>query len=377
MNNERNIDKELISLLSLEIPEPEIKKEGFLDIAGVQYRENTITKIYAYFLDQNKNRDIADLFLESLTELVADKLTNEIGFDDYYCSLEYPTKKGGRIDLVILSSKNDSAGFDENTALIIENKIYHNVHNDLEDYYESIDAKSKAGVLLTLSSQKIHDTMKDYFVNITHKEWMEKIKSKGLPTDIPIELYVYLNDFITNMENLSKNNKMNEQARFFFNHTTKVLRAKETYSEAHSFIIRQLGILADDKNLKKSGNNLTYCHMWDEEKDSRVYYSIDFSRLLSSETERAELRVYIEVYKEAVEKKEELKNILDSKGFFTEGKLIEGTKSDKNYAHLAYKSYNLTLKDIEILSVFLKDKIENDLKGAYELIYEKTIKMSV
>lgn len=53
---------DLLSLLELDIPKSLPRPDGFLEVADRVYSETTNTRIYAYFLDQNRNRELAEVF---------------------------------------------------------------------------------------------------------------------------------------------------------------------------------------------------------------------------------------------------------------------------------------------------------------------------
>jgi hypothetical protein len=374
MNQHNTTDTELLEFLSLEFPLEIQREDGFMDIVGVQYHENTITQIYAYFLNTEINPEISRLFLDSLLEVIASKDNRKIDnleFDDFKCNLEVVTSKGNRVDLVIESKTEDEFSLETKSALIIENKIYSGVWNDLQDYYESNNTNvlRKQGILLTLKKHKISDDLKDIFINVTHSEWIDQIKSNGLPSNLSLNKYVYLNDFINNMENLTQSNSMNEDAKFFFKHASKVLRAKKTHDEAYIYVINQLKIVAEKIGWKFYGNSSSWRHIWDADKEAQVYFSLVFENIIS---EQPEITIYLEIYKDALNRYDEFSNLLNENGFFNN--LTLATKSTRGYAHLAYKTYKLDFSQIEDLSGYIYDKLNEDFIIAYKLI-ESNIKL--
>lgn len=361
-----DLDKELVNFLLLDIPELTQRQDGFMDIAGIQYHENTITQIYSYFLDREKNQDISDLFLESIIDLVTIKSnqTERLEFDNLYCSLEYRTNKGNRIDLVITStSKGETGKQTTKSALIIENKIFSSVHNDLHDYYDSIDAMQKVGILLTLRPINIQNELKDKFINITHSEWISQLKSRGLPTNLTYNNYVYLNDFINNMENLTDKNTMNTDAKFFFQYPSKVLRAKQTHDAAYNYVISQLRIVADKLGWNFYGNSWSWRHFWDSKNQAQVYFAIVLDKAVS---EQPELTIFLEIYKDALKREIEFRQLLNKNGFYKY--LDDDKKSNLSWAHLAFKTYKLQLEDLEGLSDYLYDKLQRDFMPPYQLL---------
>ncbi|WP_448522327.1 PD-(D/E)XK nuclease family protein [Schleiferia thermophila] len=366
MSKATDYDKDLIDFLLLEIPEPKQRQDGFMDIVGVQYHENTITQIYSYFLNRERSPDISDLFLESIIDLVMIKTnrTERLEFDNLFCSLEYQTNKGNQIDLVIASTSEGENGKQiSKSALIIENKIFSGVHNDLHDYYDSVDATNKVGILLTLRRHNIPNDLQNKFINITHSEWMLQIKSRGLPTNLTYNNYVYLNDFINNMENLTDSNAMNTDAKFFFQYPSKVLRAKQTHDAAYNYIVSQLRIVAEKLGWSFYGNSWSWRHFWDSKNQAQVYFAIVLDKAVS---EQPELTIFLEIYKDALKRETEFRQLLNENDFY---KLLDDDKkSNSSWAHLAYKSYRLQLNDLERLSDYLYDKLQEDFMPAYNLL---------
>src|SRR5690606_10493796 len=133
------MDQDLLSFLSLEFPATSHRHDTFLDIAGISYHENTISRIYAYFLNYQAKPEIANLFQSELMNVINSKLTNQADLTmvNPWCYLESTTSKG-RIDMLIRSHKDDGEidTGEESVAIVIENKIYHGVGNDLDEYYE-------------------------------------------------------------------------------------------------------------------------------------------------------------------------------------------------------------------------------------------------
>ncbi len=60
---------ELFELLLIDIPKPEQREFGFLDVVYHATRENTISNVYRYFLNQEQSPILSRLLMESLIEL--------------------------------------------------------------------------------------------------------------------------------------------------------------------------------------------------------------------------------------------------------------------------------------------------------------------
>lgn len=275
--------KELESLRDLKFPECDSRPTGFLEIIDRAYDETINTKLYAFFLDQAKNPAIAQVFIDALLEIVFEKLGKRIPLQKYACALEVETDKGNFIDLVILDEENEA-------AIIVENKIYHHLNNDLKDYWEHCKASHKVGIVLSLFSISVPHSG---FVNITHKEWISKVTKAGLPDSLPLNTRVYLNDFISTMRHITESTDMNEKVEFFFRHTKQIALADCCWKAAGEYFVNQLRQLAAEYNWKLHGNAPEHRSIWDEDNDCGAYYWIDFSQMF---TENHSVKVYLQLY---------------------------------------------------------------------------------
>lgn len=347
--------EELMELLLMDIPLQEEREHGFLDILGINYAETSITRIYAYFLDSRNSIIISNLFVSTLFEIILEKSGVVFGSQKLICETEVRTKEGRSIDLVLFSDDNQE-------AVIIENKINASLYNDLRDYYESVQANKKIGVVLSLT--RMAAVPKEYVV-ITHMEWMRRIASKGLPVQLSSRQFIYLNDFISNMENISGRSEPNESVRFFFENTNKVLKAKATYDAAFNFVIEQLKITANkySEDWELYGYSYSYRQIWNTKSKELAYYSINLEHALSSEPE---ITVIIEVYKDALLKIDELRDKLRNSGAYMKIEDQEMTRAD--FARLGQLTYKFTNEDILNLSSFLLKKLNEDFRPSMDLV---------
>jgi PD-(D/E)XK nuclease superfamily len=333
-----------------------------LEIAGIAHRENENSRIYAYFLDQNKNQELSSLFLYALLSLAKEKSDKEIPIDSFYCNTEEATRKGNRIDIILNDEQNES-------AVLIENKIFHQLNNDLVDYWSHFkyEDENKIGVLLTLSKMEIPEVVKDKFVNITHLEWINKVKENGLPSGLSIKLYTYLNDFFQTIENLTNTTEMNDQVKFYFQHTTQVLKAKQTADEASAFISGQMEVLAGNLGWSTYGRNASYRSVWDAELKADTFYTIWFDPLLKGERK---VGVIIELIRDDINRQDEIRRLLkDDEKFLS----LNSGDAKSNYVHFRVKYYDLSMEEIENLADTLFLKIQEDfepvMKQILNLIY--------
>lgn len=140
------------------IPPKRTRQRTFMDIVGINHRENSWSDIYAYFFNPKEKHKLGRLFIDTLNNLISDTLE----LKDFTVIREKVIDDKKRIDLLI---KN------EDEALIIENKVYASLYNDLSIYWENVKATYKKGIVLSLYKIRIPEENADNFVNITHKEF--------------------------------------------------------------------------------------------------------------------------------------------------------------------------------------------------------------
>ena len=357
--------KELIDLLTIDLPIYHPKEPGFLDIIRQGHKEIVISRLYAYFLDYSNDSRIRELFINSLLEVLDDVCRSEglnknIKMEDFYCELEELTDNGNKIDLLLTS-------IDEKEAIIIENKVFHIIDNPFDDYWtkvKDIEDEKKIGILLTLKPIIVPPMARGKFINITHYHWIQKIKSKGLPNDLSIRHYVYINDFINNIESLTKANIMNDSAKFFFEHTEKVLTAIATKDDAKEFIVGQLDIAASKIGLNFSSAGRTWGEIWDGK--SSAFYVIGYEPLLTGERK---IDIIIQIYRDAFLKEVLLREALA--GDVNYGKMYTQGHRGKGWAQFANRRYSLTEDDIKNLGEFIFNKIQQDFNSIMDIILSK------
>ena len=169
------------------------RERNIFEICGFPHYENVISNILAFFFDANGEHNLKDLLIKSLIDSGISQKINDVQFN---VEREVRTEKGGFIDILL---------YNESDCLVIENKIYASLNNDLDDYIEYARRRTKLepiGILLTLyKTQSIHPA----FVNITYQTFIHKIKhnlGNYLNANYNKFLFLLL-EFINNLEYLS------------------------------------------------------------------------------------------------------------------------------------------------------------------------------
>ncbi len=232
-------------LLEMNFPKPTKKKKTFLEIGRVPHYENVISNFYGFYLDDTEEHNFKRLFLKSLLEIIHVKTSKVIEFDDYSVYTEVSTNKGGRIDILIEET-------DETKAIIIENKIYHELNNNLEDYWTSTNAisKNKVGVLLTLKKTKPNHTE---FLNITHSQLIEQVqKNIGSYLESCDDRHLFfIKDLFINIQSLTTNkNEMKNTLKFYFENREKINELSNMQEIARKHFLNQIKVTGSTLGLE-------------------------------------------------------------------------------------------------------------------------------
>ncbi|TXB68340.1 PD-(D/E)XK nuclease family protein [Phaeodactylibacter luteus] len=109
-------------------------------------------------------------------------LKEEIQSAEYTVEREQTTENGKRIDLLIQDAPLETE--DENDpptppswAIIIENKVYAPLYNDLQEYWNSVQADQKLGIVLSITGADLATKAPPdgYYVSILHKELVDEV----------------------------------------------------------------------------------------------------------------------------------------------------------------------------------------------------------
>lgn len=181
----------------------------FLSILGKPKDENIISNILSFFFDSNQVHNLGTLFLDTYLECLDDKSASK-EHRTVSVKREVTTASGKRIDLIIETNS---------VVLVIENKVFHELNNDLHEY--ALHAKRlnrrkeiKLSVLSLFETGKCEHN----FINVTYSTFFGKIK-ETLEQDTSIiknNYSVLLNDLLKTVENLKTNKMTDSSIRNFF-----------------------------------------------------------------------------------------------------------------------------------------------------------------
>lgn len=192
----------------------------FMDVAGYSHYENVCSNILAFYFDPQEDHKLGDLLIQALLSLCAAQPEQTIERLDV--SREFPTRNGGKIDLMLTGDQ---------IVVGIENKIYHWIANDLNDYGRTIDSLGGPGAVrrkLLLGLTPVRDPLPGHFQSVTYLQLWSAVESRMgsyLGRANP-KWTQYLLDFMQTTRNLSVNPMETSQPndQFFIDHHESIER---------------------------------------------------------------------------------------------------------------------------------------------------------
>ncbi|MEY8860151.1 PD-(D/E)XK nuclease family protein [Tenacibaculum singaporense] len=254
-------DFEWLNDLLNAIPDkPEYKKNIF-DIAGFPRWETVNSNLLAFYFDKTEEHNFNTLFIESLLNIVSSNLAISIE-DDFDVHREYRTDKGNYIDLVIKSvsgRENENADI-KNTdwAVIIENKVDSGLQNDLHDYWKSIKAKNKLGVVI--SKHKFNLEKHKNFIAITHQELINEVQKNLFQyfSDSNEKHLLFLKEYINNINSFYLDEVMDLEndilLQQFYNYKEEINRLKKADTKLLEYLSKNIFEVFESKGFNPYSN---------------------------------------------------------------------------------------------------------------------------
>jgi hypothetical protein len=188
------------------IPEITVDEPTFMEIGGYQYRENTYSNILRFYLNPKNNHGYDRLILDTFLE--AANLSDFIDYDAKSIEItrEFPTDEG-RIDLLITTN---------NWVLAIENKIYHTLNNNLDEYFQYVSSKysqtHKVQIVLSIhreeNAKDFHNLLYIDFVRALEK--IENLQTTGN------DYQIYFKHFYNQLKKITMQNPMSKEELQFY-----------------------------------------------------------------------------------------------------------------------------------------------------------------
>jgi hypothetical protein len=211
---------------------PEAKRSRtFMEISGYPHYEKVCSNILRFFFDPKGEHDLGDLLLVAFFGMVEDERPkiddDEVRripeFSDAQVRTEVHTATGKFIDLVIEG---------EDFVIAIENKIFHWLANDLDDYGKHIGSlvsdkgeTIRERVKTVLSLHPIKGTLDGGFISVTYRQLWHQVRQLlgEYITKADSKWVTFLLDFMTTTTNLAgQNMEFQESDQFFIEHHNEI-----------------------------------------------------------------------------------------------------------------------------------------------------------
>lgn len=334
------------------IPKKQVRKETILDIAGIEHLENPWSDIYRYFFDIDASHGLSRLFIDSLQNLLKEKNNQYIPLvmEHFKVSREVAVQdKNGnnkRIDLLL---------YNDDEAIIVENKVYASLYNRLDLYWEKpeVPEENKRGVVLSLYNVNVKNK---HFVNITHEELAKEIE-KQLPSyflKVQPKALILLQDFIQNIYNMT--HPINtEEISFYFQdgNREKINRLSEIRNDVIKHIWttiedeKALGSLFNEEGwelelrTKREDNYVYYAF---NKKPEKVMITLVYSSLWNYKNNGCRIRMFFELKSDMIAFAEKYSNELKQCGIVSQ----KGLKKERTIWHFC--EYDIPFQTQELIS---------------------------
>ncbi|ENQ3078735.1 PD-(D/E)XK nuclease family protein [Bacillus sp. WLY-B-L8] len=217
------------------------KEKNFFSIGARGHYENPISDIMAFFMHPREEHGFQTLFLQSLAKCLSINI-DVLSF--LSIEREVVTDEGNRIDILIEG---------EDWVIVIENKIYHQVLNPLDEYIEFINNtyqnKSCYFILLSLEKKMINH---DNWMSLSYVHFINEIE-KGLGKYLlkcgTTKWVVFLREYVVNIKALIGEETMDQKMLSFIQNNyaqiNEIIKMRSQYlnyiSKEIQAIMQELG----------------------------------------------------------------------------------------------------------------------------------------
>ena len=173
----------------------------FSIVGGKSTDERTASRILAFFFDTTREHNMEDFFIKSFIEAAGEKYEDITKNHNFTVEKEFYTKHGKIIDILLLNPQCN---------IVIENKIYADLYNDLKEYYDTAKSKNaekqaRGYVLSLFDMQDSIDerNVGDKFKCVTYEKFLGVLE-KNYKNYEYSKYFGLCEDFIKNMRSLEE-----------------------------------------------------------------------------------------------------------------------------------------------------------------------------
>lgn len=369
-----------------EIPQKPTWERTLLDVMGCTKLENRWSDLYQFFLLEEEEHGLKDLFIRSLEELIGvdkgwmknfcvlrEDSTKESSIDaEEDCGAKQNNNKDaeencgekqnndkkshkkekGRIDLLILG--------EDKKAIIIENKVFHTLEdNPLEQYVKTTKEKGWTDIkVIVLSLYNNYGDIDSIdgckCLNLTHSNYINKVMEKlpNYSSEANSFYLLILKNFIQNIINVTNMSATDDELLFFSKEFEYISKIQGLYSR----IIREYksslnkiefdGLKPYYKSINDDDNNQLVYLQYNGCPDLYLTVMLNYLWIWNKEGhEKPFVRIVLEIHPvgknlEKIDKviREKIKGYKDVKYSNLEDK-------NKSWRHLAYVDYDIQFEN--------------------------------
>ena len=167
-------------------PQSPERRPTFFSIAGFPHYENVMSNVYQFFFSTDEAHGLGSLCIDALGDVLHEKFDvapwPEKTFRRTYACRELRTDNDKRLDILLHNGLDEDGWKKAGTTVLIENKVYHWLANDLGEYWQFVEQENlsckKIGIVLGLKREYIPDPWHLNWVSITHFEWAKAVEKR-------------------------------------------------------------------------------------------------------------------------------------------------------------------------------------------------------
>jgi hypothetical protein len=229
-----------------QLPHHREQDKTFLEIAGYPHLENVASNIFEFYFQSTSNHNYHNTLFRAImsffnTDISLDVLVN--------ARREDVTTENKRIDIVIET---------DTVVLGIENKIYHQLNNDLKIYWSHLqgiaNGRKVHGVVLSLHRVELPRNETN-FINITYSEFLNQVDMlfRNNQNTQGNKYNLFFEDFYQTMRNLSRGTAMDyERLEFFRYHHQEIQSLLSEVKQIRGEMRGKLKMLSDALRIQDS-----------------------------------------------------------------------------------------------------------------------------
>jgi len=165
------------------IPE---RRPTFFSIAKFPHYENVMSNVYQFFFSTENPHGLGSLCVDALGDVLTTKRSGlpwpAHSFRRAYVHRELRTDNDKRLDILLHNGADEASWRQASTVILIENKVYHWLANDLGDYWNFVRKanpnSNSIGVVLCLNRETIPIQWQNNWLVITHLEWAQAVEKR-------------------------------------------------------------------------------------------------------------------------------------------------------------------------------------------------------